>query len=275
MAKGGGSARFQWLGADLLEGRLLLSHAAGSLAEHAQAPTSAHVAPPLAAPRPETEPNHTVAPSDNVEAREADGSAAAVASSIASKNEINIPLLSSGKSTNDGGDASSSSRTMVDSARYLQGTYRDEPVAWGLTAGGAPGAGPMSRHRGDKAPEVPEFDARIVEGVRLADVPGLFPAPEGVEALPSPERSDLLDGFLPADRAALDRAIDGLLDGLGEELSRGVEATTLFPSPVVWGFALAVLEVTRRRLRRRPGRRAEGEQDPDRGPSDGFLAFRG
>jgi hypothetical protein len=283
MARGGGSARLGWLGADLLEGRLLLSHATSDATGRILGSTPVHVASTPAAPRPEAEPGRTaVAPSDNAEAREADeiaAAAAAAASSVASRSGVTIPLLASEKSRDHGDDSSESGQGVLDSARYLRVAYREEPIAWRLAAGGGLEVGPVSRHRADKTLEIPESGPNVVEVAQLGRVPGLSPAPvEGVETLPSPEGSDLLADFLPSDRVAIDRAIDGLLDGfeeLGEDISRGVESTTLVPSPVVWGFTLAVLEVIRRRLRRRSRKPEAGDLDPDRDPGDGFLAFLG
>ena len=262
MAKGGGLARLRWLGTDLLEGRMLLSHAPVAIV---------HVLPPTpAAPRPETEPGRAaVAPSTEVEIREAEEKAD---SSAASTNKSTIPLLTLGKTTDDSSEAD---LVVLNPARSLLVTYREEPVAWRFMVEGRLGVGPISRHRVAEAPEVPESAEWVVGGMQPGPIPVRPTAPEAPEEMPSPERSDLLADFLPSDREALDRAIDGLLDGIGVDRSRGVGATTLIPSPVVWGFTLAVLEVFRRRLRPRSGPRAGGEQGPDGDPGDGFLAFRG
>ena len=276
MPKGEGSSRLRRPGVDLLEGRLLLSHATGPSIAHALAPPPAHVAPPPVAARPEVEARRP-ATSENAEAREAEEIAlAAEAASTAAKAGLAIPGLVSGKPADDGDDSESSNQGLLDSARYLRIAYRDEPVAWGLVVGGGSDVGSIARHRPDGTTEIPESAEQAVAGIRLARTPGISPEAEAVDGLPAPEGSDLLADFLPSDRASLDRAIDRLLDGfegLGADLSRGVEATGLAPSTAVWGLALAALEVIRRRLRRPSARRGEHDVDPDRGPGDGFLPF--
>jgi hypothetical protein len=259
MRKSDGSPRVRRPEVDPLEGRLLLSHPAHPTTDHAGPVTPVQVLPPPAASRPET----SAALTETV-LREAEEVAAA---SVESKETYSIPLITLGKSAIRTDDPPGASQDPSESNRNLRLTFRDEPVAWATEAGGSLVA-PRSRYRADATRPSLEF---AVEP-RLGGI--LKPGAEAgkVEGMPEPRGSDLLDHFLPADRATLEQLIDSLLDGFdgsAADQPGGVEASSLIPSPILWGIAIVSLEMGRRRLRRLAG--DEDGHDPDRDPAVGIL----
>jgi hypothetical protein len=99
----------------------------------------------------------------------------------------------------------------------------------------------------DPARLVPDLRGRSEAGGMRVEAGGV----EGVEEpVPSPRGSDLLAGFLPLDRAALERAVDRFLsefERLGAELTGGASATGLVPALAAVTIAALALEVVRRR----------------------------
>ena len=276
MAKGERSPGDLRLGVDLLEGRFLLSHVAASHAEHELSSIPAQIAPAPAGPRPESETSRPGTTLADVEARDAEQTAAAAAAaSSGAKQGFSIPLVTPGRTLQGPDDLASPTQGMWDSARFLRKTDRDEPVAWGAGSGGASGLVWMAHRWAAPTPEVPEYATVGARETRVSLLSTRPPASEGVPGLTPSRGSDLLADFLPSDQPSLERAIDRLLDGfegLGSDIARGVEATGLVPSPVAWVVALAALEVARRRLRRL-ATEEDDDPDPDRDPAVGFPGF--
>ncbi len=273
MAKGPGSPGDLRSGLDLLEGRLLMSYAAGSHAARVQAAVPVAVAPVIAPPRMETETGRSEPTSADVESRDAELSATLAASSGA-KPGYTIPLFTPG-STLDRPDATQLTQSTSELSRFFQKSNRDDPVAWGERFGRSAGLVGMVRRRVDPLPEVPETAVQQAQETMFGLLSTPTPASKVVLGLTPSRGSDLLSDFLPTDQASLERTIDRLLDGvegLGSDIARGVEAAGSVPSPVVWTVALATLELARRRVRRLLFEDDDG-LDPDRDPAVGLRGF--
>jgi hypothetical protein len=278
MPKGEGSPRIPCLRADALEERLLMSHETGARTVHALSEPPPQVAPMPVVSKPEVDPGHPVStnPGD-VQEREADEvAAAALASSIGSKDLYTIPLVIGTRATSELDEITSNAGGALASSRNLRVFYADEPVAWGLGGSNSSNVVTMAHDWSGMSPEVPETSLeKVIDGEEDA-IAGLITKTEFEETLGVivTQGADLLAPYLPVDRAGLELAIDRLIDGievLGEEIAKEGDAVELIPLPIAWGIGLAAVEVVRRRLRPR----IEGDDEPDRDPALGLRGSPG
>jgi hypothetical protein len=244
MPRGEGSTRVRCLSADLLEGRLLLSHVTSLKSIHTSSQTSAQVSP-NAGQRPEVDSSRSATSSNDVETRDNDQIAVAVAAG-------SVTSILPQKSAS-GFDEPAMPQGAL-SPLNLRVVNRDDLIAWGLRIAGDSSPVTAGRHPIDETLEVPAPESREVDSSQIGSHPVHANDMVEAEALPSPQGSDLLAHFLPADRASIDRAIDQILDGfegLGSEISQSVEATGGISPMILWsGCGIIAIEIVRRRIRR-------------------------